>query len=250
MQPSYPITEPFGESAGGAYIQLPIPVASQIGTTPGAASFTDGFVPLNFVAPASGGVPPRGVDFNGILYMISQYAAMIEAGGLAQFRAATATALGGYPAGAVLAKANGKGLWFNTTAANSTNPDTSSISVATAAGWVGWNPEGNALVTDSPSGTVNNYNASGNLNAGTRFLDVTTGAGNVVVTGIAAGYDGQTLTVSKADSGAGTLTLNAMNSGSLAANQLRITGGGIILPSQYANITLRYQGAVSLWIPT
>lgn len=250
-QPQYPVLAIFGEDAGPSYIQLPIPVPSQQAVTPGASSFTDGFPPQNFVAPANGGVPPRGVDFNGLFYMLSAYAFMLEQGGLRQFSAATATAISGYPQGALIAKANGVGFWFNTIAGNTTNPDTSSISVTTAAGWIGWNPEGNALVADSPAGTVNNYNASGNLNAGTRFLDVTTGSGSVIITGISAAlaYDGQVLTVAKADSGAGSVTLEAMNGGSTATNQLRLPGGGTILGAQYAYQTLRYQKAVGLWLP-
>ena len=36
-----------------------IPVPSQIGITPGAASFTDGFPPLTATPIGSGGIPPR-----------------------------------------------------------------------------------------------------------------------------------------------------------------------------------------------
>ena len=48
-----PFAVPFGASAGAGYIRT-IPVASQISITPGAASLTDGFVPLNFVDPLAG----------------------------------------------------------------------------------------------------------------------------------------------------------------------------------------------------
>lgn len=48
-----------------------IPTASQIGVTPGAASLTDGFPPLTMTPLASGGVPPAGADFNGILNLIT-----------------------------------------------------------------------------------------------------------------------------------------------------------------------------------
>ena len=44
-------------NASGTYVhQVPIP--SQQGVTPGAASFTDGFPPLTFVAGVAGGIPP------------------------------------------------------------------------------------------------------------------------------------------------------------------------------------------------
>ncbi len=71
---------PFANAAGPSYITT-IPEASQIGITAGAASLTDGFVPLNFQPVGSGGVPPRGVDFNGLLKQITQWSQWQNAGG-------------------------------------------------------------------------------------------------------------------------------------------------------------------------
>jgi hypothetical protein len=124
------ISEPFGSSAGGSFITNPIPVASQIGITDGAASFTDGFPPLTMTQLDAGGVPPFGQDMNGILYMITGNIAFISAGQESVWSSTQASAIGGYALGAILARADGSGFWLCTTNNNSTNPD------AGGAGWV------------------------------------------------------------------------------------------------------------------
>ncbi len=117
---------PFAESGS----KNTIPVASQIGITPGLASFTDGFPPLTMTPLAAGGVPPRGQDFNGILYFLSAAARWGQAGGGYIYDAAFATAVGGYPKGAVLLRADLLGFWLNTVDNNVTNPDSGGV------GWV------------------------------------------------------------------------------------------------------------------
>lgn len=113
----------WGESAGSSFIRS-IPTASQIGITDGAASLTDGFVPLNFQPIASGGIPPFGQDMNGILYEISGWARWVAAGGPVFYDSDFATAIGGYPKGAVLASSVTAGaFWVNGVEANATNPD-------------------------------------------------------------------------------------------------------------------------------
>ncbi len=101
-----------------------IPTASQIGITPGAASLTDGFPPLTFTPIAAGGVPPAGADFNGILNMLSAAVQWSNAGGLYSYDAAFSTAIGGYPNGAVLVKADFSGFWISQVDNNASDPDT------------------------------------------------------------------------------------------------------------------------------
>jgi hypothetical protein len=110
----------------------PIPVPSQIGITPGAASYDDGFPPLCLTPVASGGVPPFGQDMNGILYAVTANAAYLTAGQYYPFSSTIATAIGGYALGCVLAMADNSGLWLNIVSGNSNNPDTS----AAGSGWV------------------------------------------------------------------------------------------------------------------
>lgn len=107
-----------------------IPLPSQIPVTPGAASFNDGFPPLTMTPVSGGGVPPSGLDMNGILFMLSVIDNWMSAGGGFVFDATFAAAIGGYPKGARVLAADGTGYWLCTTDNNSTNPDTG------GAGWV------------------------------------------------------------------------------------------------------------------
>lgn len=101
-----------------------IPVASQIGITPGLASFTDGFPPLTMTPLAAGGVPPYGADFNGILNFLSASTRWGQAGAGYTYDATFSTAIGGYPKGAMLLKADQSGYWVSTADNNTSNPDT------------------------------------------------------------------------------------------------------------------------------
>lgn len=120
---------PFASSAGASYVR-DIPTASQVGVSPGAASLTDGFPPLNFLAPIAGGVPPSGKDMNGILRQVTDGLRWLQAGGMPTYDGAYATAIGGYPNGAVLQSADGKSFWRSTADNNTADPD------AAGANWV------------------------------------------------------------------------------------------------------------------
>ena len=114
---------PFANNAGANYIRA-LPVASQIGITNGEASYTDGFPPLCFIPQGSGGYPPDGRDMNAVLNAATAWARWYAAGGPIVYDATFATSIGGYPAGALLQKANGSGLWRSTVDNNTSNPDT------------------------------------------------------------------------------------------------------------------------------
>ncbi len=138
-----PIYQPFAING----TKTIIPNASVTSSEPGRASFNDGFPPLTFVALSSNGIPPAGSDFNGILYMISAYCAAIQAGQYPTYDAGTSSFIGGYALGAILSKADGSGLWLNTVANNTTDPDST-----TGAGWTSWEP------TSGSNGTVTSVN--------------------------------------------------------------------------------------------
>lgn len=111
---------PFGN--GDVTKTNPIPVPSS--GTPGAASFTDGFPPLNALPVSSGGIPPSKSDMNGILYMLSDVDLWMSAGAGFQFSSVYAAAVGGYPKGARVLNAAGNGYWRSLIDNNSNNPDT------------------------------------------------------------------------------------------------------------------------------
>lgn len=143
------VVEPFGVNAADpTSITLPIPVPSQIGITPGAASFNDGFPPLTMEPIIAGGVPPYGQDMNGILYTITSHLAALNGGQLYDYSASWASATGGYDLGAVLTMLDDTGLWFNLVDNNMTNPDTG------GAGWVPVYSYGYTTMTGLSGGTV------------------------------------------------------------------------------------------------
>nr|EMB1299584.1 hypothetical protein [Escherichia coli] len=110
-----------------------IPVASQIGISSGRASFTDGFPPLTRTPLTAGGIPPYGTDFNGILNAITSSIRWSNAGGVYSFDSDFSSSVGGYPKGSLLSNSINSGYWFNTTDANTANPENTNASLT---GWV------------------------------------------------------------------------------------------------------------------
>lgn len=82
-------------------------------TGTGKASFTEGFPTITMTPIASGGVPPEGKDFNGILYAITSHTAWVNAGGQYRFDSTLASAIAGYPQGAVLQNNAGDSTYRN-----------------------------------------------------------------------------------------------------------------------------------------
>jgi hypothetical protein len=136
------ISVPFASNASSSFVRT-IPIPSQITTDPGAASFTDGFVPLNGTPIAAGGIPPDERDMNGILLAITQWNQWTNAGGPIPYDSVFQSAVGGYPAGAIIQSAIVPGKqWLSLVDNNLTNPD------AMGAGWgtpIGQLPSGTPI---------------------------------------------------------------------------------------------------------
>ncbi|MFV7280512.1 hypothetical protein ACNPG5_06160 [Citrobacter cronae] len=142
-------------------------------TTPSGdntASYEQGFPPITMILKSAGGLPPKGQDMNQILYELSALARWSSAGALNAYDSSFATAIGGYPKGAVLISDDGNTIYVNKTDSNSTNPNSS------GAGWVdlytylgltfiGFNPaNGEAALFNGNKNLrlfVNNSNISG-----------------------------------------------------------------------------------------
>jgi len=77
ITPPATLARPFAESGDKA--SIPDTTA-----TAGAASLTEGFPPVTQLPLSAGGIPPRRLDFNGILNQLSQFAFWAQSGG--QFR--------------------------------------------------------------------------------------------------------------------------------------------------------------------
>lgn len=98
----------------------------------------------------------------------------------------------------------------------------------------------------SPAGANNNVSPGGGWPAIGR-LDVTLAAGNANWTGLVAGtIDGQSCLIANNDA-TNTLTLNASNGASGAANQFRYAGD-LALPPGATVLAVYYAGTVNRWV--
>lgn len=236
---TYKITEFFGNTADPSTITLPVPNVSPGAPAPNRASFDTAFPTICFQPVASGGVPPSGKDFNGVLYMLSQYAFAMQAGqAIQQYDAGTSTALGGYPKSAMLTKATGVGFWVSTVDANVSDPDTG------GANWQDFSITPSGVLTDAPAaGATNDYNPTGN-GPTIGFYELTP-AGVANITGLKAGYHGQIVIITNLSGN--NLTLNSLNAGSLAANRFRLPFDLIL--SQNSSQAFRYNSTATKWVP-
>jgi hypothetical protein len=136
---------PFAASAGASYIRTVPKDPVTPTTTDAPASLTEGFPPECFQPEASGGIPPNGKDFNGILNQITAALRWLAAGGPAIFNSDFSTAIGGYPKGAILTSTASDGvLWQSTANNNTTDPDSGG-----AANWVRYSAGSGPYIVES-----------------------------------------------------------------------------------------------------
>jgi hypothetical protein len=237
------LVEPFAKNATNCTPSAPVvggktfpfPQPSQISVLSGAASLDDGFVPLNMTDPASGGVPPFGVDMNGILFYLSSWCAYLGAGQLPQYDATLQTFMGGYAQGAVLSKAAAPWeTWTSIVDGNMTNPDTG------GAGWVSSRTLYNS--SSQTAGTHADFVLPGPSDY---ILDIDCTAGNVNINGLVAQRNGQSLTIRKSDATANVLTV-AVGVGTVG-NQVQYVGD-VGLAQQYASVTILKNSTLNAWV--
>ncbi len=99
MSNPYMVQIPFCNTGNKNAIQL----TQQAGQDPEDATYQEGFPPVTMLNEDAGGLPPKGLDFNGIFYELSSPIAHYCRGDRIQFDAAYATAIGGYAKGWVVA---------------------------------------------------------------------------------------------------------------------------------------------------
>ncbi len=229
------IVKPFGALAAPEYIELPIPVPDQTLTEPGAASFDTGFGPLNMTDLAAGGIPPRGVDMNGILYMITAYVALLQAGQRVNWNLDAATAFTGYAVGAQVASVTVPGrVWENLLDGNVNDPD------ADDTGWRSLDP---LTASVALSGAHNNVALPG---ASDYALDIDTTVGNCDISGFIAQRNGQKLYLS--NTGANLLQVLAASGLSDPENRIRAATDLALVTDQ--TLTLQWFSGIERWILT
>ena len=118
------IPVPFCNSGNKATIPVNTPTSPDEANY---ASYEAGFPPITMIPTEANGIPPRGVDFNGILYALSTNIQNWNAGVQMKFNSDFCTAIGGYPLGAVLQSNDGKTAYVsaieNNTGDFNSNPE-------------------------------------------------------------------------------------------------------------------------------
>lgn len=133
------IPQPFANNGSKNSIQN----TRQAGQDPEDATWSDGFPNVTMQPIESGGLPPKGMDFNGILNALSASIVHQQKGGFFYFDQDYAKDINGYSAGAVLLADDNSRLFISTTSKNKTNPNQNST---------GWEIlAGNGLNSDTAS---------------------------------------------------------------------------------------------------
>ncbi|MCM1513242.1 MAG: hypothetical protein NC112_09085, partial [Oxalobacter formigenes] len=148
------LTVPF--AAQGAKNQIPV----EAPTTPGKTNFASwllGFPPVTMMPIEAGGIPPEGMDMNGVLNAISSHIVFQNAGGQYQFDAEFAQAIGGYPKGVVLISDDIKSAYISLVDNNTENFNTASP----IQNWAPYAGEGAGLPSGGQPGQILTQGESG-----------------------------------------------------------------------------------------
>lgn len=138
------------------------------------ATFSEGWPKITMIPLSSGGIPPKGLDINGVLYQLSLDTVHRQSGKQMQFDATYASNIKGYSKGAMLQSSDLTRLYLNTVDGNLTDPDSSSAS--------GWNVYAQTpTATSTTTGTVK---IADNLTSTAKDTALTANQGNVLSTQI------------------------------------------------------------------
>ena len=118
LQPTRLISTPFAQEGEKTEIQ------NVTGEFDNSATYQLGFPPLTMQSIRLGGKPPKGTDFNGILFDITENISFLCKGGRYQYNAGLSTLIGGYPEGSNLLLDDNVTEVVSTVAGNQNNPNT------------------------------------------------------------------------------------------------------------------------------
>lgn len=118
LQPTRLISTPFAQEGEKTEIQ------NVTGEFDNSATYRLGFPPLTMQSIRLGGKPPKGTDFNGVLFDITENISFLCKGGRYQYNAGLSTLIGGYPEGSNLLLDDNITEVVSTVAGNQNNPNT------------------------------------------------------------------------------------------------------------------------------
>lgn len=124
LQPTRLISTPFAQEGEKTEIQ------NVTGEFDNSATYRLGFPPLTMQSIRLGGKPPKGTDFNGVLFDITENISFLCKGGRYQYNAGLSTLIGGYPEGSNLLLDDNVTEVVSTVAGNQNNPNIN------MAGWI------------------------------------------------------------------------------------------------------------------
>ncbi|MCU5775137.1 phage tail protein [Erwiniaceae bacterium BAC15a-03b] len=142
------ITKAFGVSGNKNTIPTDATTETLAG---GIATFESGFPPLTMTPISAGGKPPSGKDVNGILYSVTLQQQWQNAGMTYAFNNSFASAIGGYPKGAIIPSSVYTGQWLNLSEDNSASPESSS---GASTGWVPINNYGTTIISGLTNASI------------------------------------------------------------------------------------------------
>lgn len=117
LQPTRLISTPFAQEGDKTEIQ------NVTGEFDNSATYRLGFPPLTMQSIRLGGKPPKGTDFNGVLFDITENISFLCKGGRYQYNAGLSTLIGGYPEGSNLLLDDNVTEVVSTVAGNQNNPN-------------------------------------------------------------------------------------------------------------------------------
>lgn len=117
QQPTRLISTPFAQEGEKTEIQ------NVTGEFDNSATYRLGFPPLTMQSIRLGGKPPKGTDFNGVLFDITENISFLCKGGRYQYNAGLSTLIGGYPEGSNLLLDDNVTEVVSTVAGNQNNPN-------------------------------------------------------------------------------------------------------------------------------
>lgn len=118
LQPTRLISTPFAQEGEKTEIQ------NITGEFDNSATYRLGFPPITMQSIRLGGKPPKGTDFNGVLFDITENISFLCKGGRYQYNSGLSTLIGGYPEGSNLLLDDNVTEVVSTVAGNQNNPNT------------------------------------------------------------------------------------------------------------------------------